>query len=84
MDGLGCKRYIGTGPVNDGIRHSHMSRQMLEHYSHVRMGAERQALEGLEGGLMKPLPDEEATRGGCGQLALRHNQRHNEPAVALS
>jgi integrase len=30
----------------------HMSRRMLEHYSHVRMAAKRSALENLEGGLM--------------------------------
>jgi len=30
----------------------HMSRQMLEHYSHVRMAAKRAALDKLEGGLM--------------------------------
>jgi len=30
----------------------HMSRRMLEHYSHVRMAAKREALDKLEGGLM--------------------------------
>ncbi len=30
----------------------HMSRRMLEHYSHVRMAAKRTALDKLEGGLM--------------------------------
>ena len=30
----------------------HMSRRMLEHYSHVRMAAKRTALEKLESGLM--------------------------------
>jgi integrase len=30
----------------------HMSRRMLEHYSHVRMAAKRAALEKLESGLM--------------------------------
>ena len=30
----------------------HMSRRMLEHYSHVRMAARRSALEKLESGLM--------------------------------
>ena len=30
----------------------HMSRRMMEHYSHVRMAAKREALEGLESGLM--------------------------------
>jgi integrase len=31
----------------------HMSRQMLEHYSHVRMEAKRNAVELLQGGLLK-------------------------------
>ena len=30
----------------------HMSRRMLEHYSHIRMAAKRSALEKLESGLM--------------------------------
>jgi integrase len=30
----------------------HMSRQMLEHYSHVRMAAKRAALDKLESGLI--------------------------------
>ncbi len=30
----------------------HMSRRMLEHYSHVRMAAKRTALDKLESGLM--------------------------------
>ena len=30
----------------------HMSRQMLEHYSHVRMAAKRTVLDKLESGLM--------------------------------
>jgi hypothetical protein len=30
----------------------HMSRLMLEHYSHVRMATKRSALEKLESGLM--------------------------------
>ena len=30
----------------------HMSRRMLEHYSHVRMAAKRAALDKLENGLM--------------------------------
>jgi integrase len=36
----------------------HMSLRMLEHYSHVRMAAKRAALDGLEGGLMKPRQDD--------------------------
>lgn len=34
----------------------HMSRRMLEHYSHVRMAAKRTALDKLESGLMGSLP----------------------------
>ena len=30
----------------------HMSRRMLEHYSHLRMAAKRTALDKLESGLM--------------------------------
>ena len=36
----------------------HMSRRMLEHYSHVRMAAKRTALDRLESGLMGGLPVE--------------------------
>jgi integrase len=36
----------------------HMSRRMLEHYSHVRMAAKRTALEKLESGLMGVSVDE--------------------------
>ena len=34
----------------------HLSRQMMEHYSHVRMAAKLVALEHLECGLMGPVP----------------------------
>jgi integrase len=34
----------------------HMSRRMLEHYSHVRMAAKRTALDKLESGLMGTVP----------------------------
>ena len=37
----------------------HMSREMMEHYSHVRMEAKRTALDKLTCGLIKPLPDEQ-------------------------
>jgi len=37
----------------------HMSRAMLEHYSHVRMTAKRDALSKLEGGLMAAPKTEE-------------------------
>jgi hypothetical protein len=36
----------------------HLSREMMEHYSHVRMAAKREALDKLAGGLMKPLPED--------------------------
>lgn len=31
----------------------HLSREMIEHYSHVRMAAKRAAVAGLESGLIK-------------------------------
>jgi integrase len=31
----------------------HLSRAMMEHYSHVRMAAKRAAVEGLSGGLIQ-------------------------------
>ena len=37
----------------------HMSRKMLEHYSHVRMAAKRQAVATLGGGLIAPELDVE-------------------------
>jgi hypothetical protein len=36
----------------------HMSREMIEHYSHVRMAAKREALDKLAGGLMKAPAEE--------------------------
>ena len=53
----------------------HMSRRMLEHYSHVRMGAKRTALDKLESGLM----------GGRECLAARIRERrirrkHSRPS----
>jgi integrase len=36
----------------------HLTREMLEHYSHVRMAAKRDAVAKLESGLMSPLPRE--------------------------
>jgi integrase len=37
----------------------HLSREMMEHYSHVRMAAKRAALDRLAGGLMRPTVAEE-------------------------
>ena len=42
----------------------HMSRRMLEHYSHVRMAAKRTVLDKLESGLMFGLPVEAQTAVG--------------------
>jgi integrase len=42
----------------------HMSRRMLEHYSHVRMAAKRTVLDKLESGLMGRTPIEEQPAGG--------------------
>lgn len=42
----------------------HMSRRMLEHYSHVRMAAKRTALDKLESGLMGALPIKSQTAVG--------------------
>ena len=45
----------------------HMSRRMLEHYSHVRMAAKRSALEKLESGLM----------GGPSRTSLPESRKAN-------
>jgi integrase len=37
----------------------HMSKRMLDHYSHVRMAAKRNAVEALSGGLMNLVPSTE-------------------------
>jgi integrase len=42
----------------------HLSREMMEHYSHVRMAAKREAIDKLAGGLIKPpASDEEGLQG---------------------
>jgi hypothetical protein len=41
----------------------HLSKKMLDHYSHVRLAAKRQALEGLGGGLIAPEPDAQEAKG---------------------
>lgn len=41
----------------------HMSREMLEHYSHVRMAAKRTALDKLEIGLMRKPAVSQPTAG---------------------
>ena len=41
----------------------HMSREMLEHYLHVRMVAKREAVEKLSGGLMTRAPKKDQKPG---------------------
>ena len=41
----------------------HMSRRMLDHYSHVRMAAKRNALDGLATGLMGVAPTSPSEAG---------------------
>jgi integrase len=55
---------LAEGGASDATMMSiagHMSRAMLEHYSHVRMAAKREALGKLEGGLMVA-PSKESAR----------------------
>ncbi|MEN6535742.1 MAG: tyrosine-type recombinase/integrase, partial [Bryobacteraceae bacterium] len=48
----------------------HMSREMLEHYSHVRMAAKRVALEKLSVGLIKPVSEEQKPASETGSSSL--------------
>lgn len=41
----------------------HLSKKMLDHYSHVRLAAKRKAVEGLGGGLIAPEPDVHDAKG---------------------
>lgn len=41
----------------------HLSKKMLDHYSHVRMAAKRSAVEALGGGLIAPEPDARQGKG---------------------
>lgn len=41
----------------------HLSKKMLDHYSHVRQAAKRQAVETLGGGLITPEPDVQQAKG---------------------
>ena len=43
----------------------HLSREMMEHYSHVRMAAKRTATDRLAGGLMRPPAGEEKPVSGA-------------------
>ncbi len=58
----------------------HMSRTMLEHYSHVRMTAKRAALDKLESGLMDSLSVESQPAVQKVNERLRHNPRHKHPS----
>jgi hypothetical protein len=49
----------------------HMTREMMEHYGHVRMAAKREALDKLSGGLMKVKGRGEATKAGSRGTGLR-------------
>jgi integrase len=51
---------LGEGGPSDAAMMAlagHMSREMLEHYSHVRMAAKREALDKLAGGQQKATED---------------------------
>ena len=68
----------------------HLSKKMLDHYSHVRMAAKRQAVEALGGGLIGLEPDaEHATQRQselirvCVRGGLRHKPRHNSHFARL-
>ena len=39
----------------------HVSREMLEHYSHIRMQAKREAVKSLENAAFKPEPRQPLT-----------------------
>lgn len=41
----------------------HLSKKMLDHYSHVRLAAKRQAVKALGGGLIAPEPDLRKAKG---------------------
>ena len=47
----------------------HVSRQMLEHYSHIRMAAKRAALDSIS----TPLPDTKAVKSATLQRAVHQN-----------
>ncbi len=42
----------------------HLSREMLEHYSHVRMSAKREALDKISSGLISPQPSADDVESG--------------------
>jgi integrase len=62
----------------------HVSRQMLEHYSHIRMAAKRAALDSIS----TPLPDPKADKSPTLQRAVHQNdnqiKRHRKQVGAKS
>jgi hypothetical protein len=57
---------LSEGGASDATMMSvsgHLSKRMLEHYSHVRMAAKRSAVDALGGGLMQPVTLSEPTAG---------------------
>jgi hypothetical protein len=44
----------------------HVSREMLDHYSHIRITAKRKALEGLE----TPIPESQSMQGELTSAAV--------------
>jgi integrase len=57
---------MGEAGIPDAAMQSiagHLSKKMLDHYSHVRMAAKRTAVEALGGGLIVPEPDARQAKG---------------------
>ena len=57
---------LSEGGASDSTMMSisgHLSRKMLEHYSHVRMAAKRTAIDALGGGLMQSATVQEPATG---------------------
>src|SRR4051794_11185649 len=48
----------------------HLSKKMLDHYSHVRLAAKRQAVQALGGGLIMPEPDAQQAEGKANSLTI--------------
>ena len=52
---------MGEAGIPEAVMQSsagHLSKKMLDHYSHVRMAAKRTAVQSLSGGLIVPEPYE--------------------------
>jgi hypothetical protein len=57
---------MGEAGIPDAAMQSiagHLSKKMLDHYSHVRMAAKRSAVEALGGGLILAEPDVRQAKG---------------------